>query len=291
MRPFIPSVGKIAATFGSLWLQLNWCHLFLTSSVQTAIDWLRRFHKDSEQQGTHTTDQYLDWNVVVRVLVCWICAVSFYLRHLQVSWPSPVDCSWLWPVFQKDWEDSWMGPVSIQNILWSHLFDKMLGSLPSQRLGLYLMENQGWERIFLHFWRKHGHGTIIGVPHSTIRHWDLRYFDTTTHKSLAELPPRLSGCERRACLANATKFLLPNGSLCSVEALRCTRRTPSDWSEWSFTESNKTDLNLGDIRVDTTPNVIWVEKPMFSLLKSRDLDQTTPKPCEFRKISTFASES
>ena len=93
--------------------QLNWCHLFLTSSIvpnaQTAIKWLRRFHKDSEQQGTHALlDQYLDWKVVVRVLVCWICAVSFYLRHLRYK-PhdlAQLDCSWLWPVFEKDWEDS-----------------------------------------------------------------------------------------------------------------------------------------------------------------------------------------
>ena len=48
-------------------------------------------------------------------------------------------------------EDSWMGPVAMQNILWLHLFDKMLRSLPQQQVGLYLMENQGWERIFYTF--------------------------------------------------------------------------------------------------------------------------------------------
>jgi surface carbohydrate biosynthesis protein (TIGR04326 family) len=34
-----------------------------------------------------------------------------------------------------------------------------------------------WERAFIHFWKKHNHGQLIAVPHSTIRYWDLRYFD------------------------------------------------------------------------------------------------------------------
>ena len=29
----------------------------------------------------------------------------------------------------------------------------------------------------IHFWKKYGHGQLIAVPHSTIRYWDLRYFD------------------------------------------------------------------------------------------------------------------
>ena len=52
-----------------------------------------------------------------------------------------------------------------------------MASLPRQRLGLYLCENQGWERIFIRAWRKHGHGKLIGVAHSTIGYWDMRYFD------------------------------------------------------------------------------------------------------------------
>ena len=44
------------------------------------------------------------------------------------------------------------------------------------------MENQNWERIFLFFWRKNGHGKNIGVKHTTIRYWDLRYFDISKNK-------------------------------------------------------------------------------------------------------------
>ena len=43
-------------------------------------------------------------------------------------------------------------------------------------------ENQSWERAFIDAWRRHGHGRLIGVAHSTVRFWDLRY---ATHPALA----------------------------------------------------------------------------------------------------------
>ena len=55
-------------------------------------------------------------------------------------------------------------------------------------MGLYLQENQGWERIFLYFWRKHGHGRIIGVRHATLSFWDLRHFDAASSEALPDLP-------------------------------------------------------------------------------------------------------
>ena len=276
--------------------QLNWCHLFLTSSIvpnaQTAIKWLRRFHKDSEQQGTHALlDQYLDWKVVVRVLVCWICAVSFYLRHLRYK-PhdlAQLDCSWLWPVFEKDWEDSWVGPVSIQNILWSHLFDKMLGSLPRQRLGLYLMENQGWERIFLHFWRKHGHGTIIGVPHSTIRYWDLRYFDTTTHKSLADLPqPDLVAVNGEHGWQMLQQSCYPMERCVSVEALRyqyLVKLKPVHLKKASK-DINRL-LVLGDIQPETTHQMLLELEKSYTLLERKVEIWIKPHPGNPVKLDRY----
>ena len=128
--------------------RLNWTHLFLTSPVipnaQTGIKWIERFHQNSNQQGQHSfLDQYLGWQIIGRLALDWIQSILFYLRNLKLSedW-NEKEWEWLWPVLNKDWEDSWIGPVVIQNILWIQMFDKMLDSLPRQRVGLYLMENQ-----------------------------------------------------------------------------------------------------------------------------------------------------
>ena len=175
--------------------QLNWIHLFLKSRVipnpHTGIKWLNRLRMNSHDQGHHAVfDQYLDLLIVARVIRDWFKSILLYIRGQKqaYSYWEKDGFEWLWPVFQKDWKDSWIGPVAIQNLLWIHLFDKVLASLPRQRVGLYLLENQGWERIFLYYWNKYGHGRIIGVPHSTIRYWDLKHFDTIVSKAIPELP-------------------------------------------------------------------------------------------------------
>ena len=68
------------------------------------------------------------------------------------------------------------GSAAVINLLWIELFDQALRDAPRQDKGFYLCENQGWERAFIHAWRKHGHGELIAVPHATVRFWDLRYF-------------------------------------------------------------------------------------------------------------------
>jgi len=76
----------------------------------------------------------------------------------------------------------------MSNVLLVELFDAALRDLPHQRTGLYLCENQAWERALVHAWRKHAHGRLIAVGHSTVRFWDLRYFpDGRTLSSTSSL--------------------------------------------------------------------------------------------------------
>ena len=174
--------------------RLNWLHLFLTSpvipDVQVGRSWISNFESDPVQQGHHALwDRYLDWVIVARVVQDWCLSICFYITAGKYLYQHlPEDKGWIWPILRIDWKDTWIGPVAVQNLLWIHLFDKALESLPQQRLGLYLQENQGWERVFLYFWRKHKHSKIIGVPHSIIRYWDLRYFDTELAQAIPDLP-------------------------------------------------------------------------------------------------------
>ncbi len=50
------------------------------------------------------------------------------------------------------------GGDAISRLLAIELFDAMMRNLPRQSRGLYLCENQGWERALAHARRKHGHG-------------------------------------------------------------------------------------------------------------------------------------
>lgn len=182
----------------------NWVQHFLFSAVvpdtRMGLSWLRRFNCDANSQGYHAfLDTYLTWSIVVQVLKrwTWLTAVAWRLRHIHSSFCPERSATWLWPLLYRDWLSSLNGSVAINNCLWLALFDAVLNDIPSQKIGLYLCENQGWERAFLHMWRKHGHGEIIGVPHSTVPFWGLSYFDdprslNSPQNCAVPLPDRLA---------------------------------------------------------------------------------------------------
>jgi surface carbohydrate biosynthesis protein (TIGR04326 family) len=163
--------------------QTNWIQHYIRSaavpSTAVALDWTSRFNEVRAREGHHTfVDAYLSWNIVVRVIVGWLRLVvlSVRLRGIRRAFrPSGSHVS-LWPVLRGDWIDSMRGPAAVNNLLMIEMFETAMRSLPHQPTGLYLCENQGWERAMIHAWRKHGHGRLIAVAHSTIRFWDLRYF-------------------------------------------------------------------------------------------------------------------
>jgi len=45
------------------------------------------------------------------------------------------------------------------------------------KLGIYIYENQNWEKMLNYFWNKYNHKNLFAVPHNEIRYWDLRYYD------------------------------------------------------------------------------------------------------------------
>ena len=162
----------------------NWLHHFLFSAVvpntKTGINLVQSFNDNSRSQGCHSIlDSYLTLKLVAQTLIKWskLILISWKLRGIDRFFYPQDSEVWLWPMLRWDWLSSIKGRTSINNCLWIELFDAALEDIPYQDNGLYLCENQGWERAFLHAWRKHGHGKIIGVPHSTVPFWHLNCFD------------------------------------------------------------------------------------------------------------------
>jgi surface carbohydrate biosynthesis protein (TIGR04326 family) len=80
----------------------------------------------------------------------------------------------------NDWIVSFFGTLAIHNHIQIHTFNKYFKKIPRQKIGFYLYENQGYEYIINHFWKKHNHQNLVAVSHTTIRFWDLRYFQDKT---------------------------------------------------------------------------------------------------------------
>ena len=165
--------------FNINWLQ-HYCPNSILPSPRTTVDCINQLNRDPFSNGYHELlDGYLSTGVIVCAVKRWVALllVSWNLRSAPMYFYPSDSRIWLWPFLKYDWMSSLVGITAIMNCLFLELFDALMSDIPHQKFGFYLCENQGWERALLHTWRKHGHGVIIGVPHSTTPFWHLYYHD------------------------------------------------------------------------------------------------------------------
>ncbi len=260
--------GKVGELLNASCKGANWLQHYLKSpavpNLRTGISWLAKFNRDKNRQGRHLfVDSFLDCRVVIctlgNILKAGIAAVR--LRSLDKKLQDTGMASWLWPLIREDFWESVCGRTAARNLLWVELFDAALAQLPRQRLGFYLWENQGWEQAMIHAWRKHGHGELIAVAHSTIRFWDLRYFnDPRVFEQSVEptmpLPDKfaVNGPVARDFLINSG---YPVSRLLEVEAQRYLglAAVPSS-IRLNKDKSNRRLLILGDIMPASTQRLL-----------------------------------
>ena len=163
--------------------KINWLHHYLSTpnepDIPTAKRWISSFNKKNLNNAHYFLDSFLSFSGIVQTLKQWFYFVVNTKKFEASIYKSlnNFQKGWFWPIIENDWKSSAYGAVAMQNILWVNLFARAMSKIPKQKLGLYICENMDWERAFIYFWKKYGHGKLIAVPHSTIRYWDLRYFD------------------------------------------------------------------------------------------------------------------
>ena len=102
-----------------------------------------------------------------------VARVSNRQSSFFVDARSGVDFSAL---FVEQWNESLCGSTATRHLIILRQQEAVLKSLPSQKNGLFLCENQPWETAFAYAWHKYGHGKLTAVVHAPIRFWDFRYF-------------------------------------------------------------------------------------------------------------------
>jgi surface carbohydrate biosynthesis protein (TIGR04326 family) len=209
----------------------NWLQLYvqdeLNPTAQHAQGLITRFNRNNTKSQCHTTqDGVLGLSVIVRTLRDYgsIVRAGLRLRKVRRQFRPAGSNIDLWPLYKQDWCNSMYGTTAMSNCLFLNLFEYTLRCLPRQRLGVYLQENQAWEMSFIHAWKAAGHGLLIGVPHSTVRYWDLRYFFDPrnyqrTGKNDLPLPDKVA-LNGPAAMAAYRKGGYPSDRMVEVEALR-----------------------------------------------------------------------
>ena len=172
--------------------RINWLHHYVPEDgrdVTEALALAERFNADAERQGRHAfVDSYLSIWTVLRAIRWWVWTMwhAPNERSMAQRCHTPGSSASLWPFLRHDWRTSIFGAAAMSNALWYVMFDAALGELPRQQRGVYLFEGQGWEAALVHAWRKHGHGELIAVPHSTMPFWYMNLYDDA--RCLAPVP-------------------------------------------------------------------------------------------------------
>ncbi len=126
--------------------------------------------------------------------------------------------------FQKDFINSLRGQDAMMNCIRIALYNKTFSNLSSQNVGVYIQENQPWEMALIQIWNRYKQSELIGVPHSTVRYWDLRYFyDNRNFSNIEKLSlPRPSKIAVNGQVAkkNYIEAGYPKNEIIEVEALR-----------------------------------------------------------------------
>ncbi len=241
----------------------NWLHIYskgdLLPNAAKAAGTVRRFNQTGQGVQHHVTlDSFLRFPVVISAFRDWVLLALKALTLTSGLRKAKGPEAYLWPLFACDWWESFLGPIAIRNSLNLNLFKEAMRTLPRQRLGLYLQENQGWEMALIQAWRSAGHGKLIGVPHTAVRFWDLRYFydPRAFHREEKNAMPMPDAVALNGPAAtNAFRSgLYPEEQIVQVEALR--------------------HLHLADAH-HSTPLSISPDNPLHILVLGDYLDRNT----------------
>ena len=207
-------------------IQINWLHIYIKDSINpsagSAKILVEQFNNRYKNQQNHV---FIDSFLSVKVLKDTVMSLlRLVFKYKKINHEIKQYTDYYWPLFSEDVKLSLIGINAVENILTYYLFLEAMKSLPTQNQGFYLQENQGWEYGFIDAWKRSAHNELIGVQHSTVRYWDLRYyFDSRSYNK--ENNCNLPRPDKVAVNGNATKdaYLAgqyPADDLIELEALR-----------------------------------------------------------------------
>ena len=156
--------------------RLDWIHIFvpapLTPTAQQATALATQLVLEGESHRVAQAD--VDWPCLLGAWMDYLRLRLLRLRFLRSCPRLLLDDIDPWPLLRARTANAFTGAAAMESCLWIRYFDRTLAREKKYQFGLFLQENQPWEMALVTAWRRHGHGTLVGVEHTTVRFWDLR---------------------------------------------------------------------------------------------------------------------
>ena len=171
------------------------------------------------------------------------------------------DLKYFFEINEELFISSFAGYTLLQNLLWINIFENLFKKLPKHDYGIYIFENQPWEKAFVRCWQKYNQGKLIGYCHTTINFWHLNYFNIEDYNRLDDF--KKFSPDFIAVSSEISKNFIVNQSInlnkiIEVEALRYNWILNNKVKLNNLFDKNKKILFLGDYEKNINKNLIRI---------------------------------
>jgi surface carbohydrate biosynthesis protein (TIGR04326 family) len=102
----------------------------------------------------------------------------FFLKKKIISNLNKID-NCIFNIISNDYDASFCGYILIENLIWINVLENYLSKTSKKKYGIFLLENQAWEKALITAWKNYGHGDIIGYTPTSINYWHMYNFDNS----------------------------------------------------------------------------------------------------------------
>ena len=249
-------------------IKSNWIHI--SSINDNSIEskkinekFKNDFNNSNKNEKHLLLNEFMSLKIVIKSLATWIKLAFKFIKYKKNIFIPKIGYFKVEPLLNNDLQNSLIGSYSISNIVYFNLIEKVLKTLPKQELCLYTYENQSWEYSLLFNWKKLFGSKIIGNAHSSVRYWDLRYFNhqdyfvNNFNYSFPDLILVNSSISTKCLIDSGT----PAERIVEVEALRYNYILDLDTQEKN--NNSKEILILGDYSKSITEELLEIVYQTF----------------------------
>ncbi len=211
-------------------MKIDWVFIYapdkICKSEKEALNLSSAFQKKYHDQSFSFIEQWFSWSVFFETLKIYFKVVMHTpgFSKIKKSMTLPGSEIPVYPLLESDWKDSIYGWRGMSRCLYFALHEAMARKQASKGPGLYLLENNAWERGMTFAWKAASNTPIAGYQHSALRELDLRFCaDPRTYldSSAASIPlPTVVAVNGEGAFRIMVSGNFPAERLFKVEAIR-----------------------------------------------------------------------
>ena len=191
-----------------------------------------------------------------------------------------------------DWNDSFKGRSAIDSCMKYSLLEAAINELPERNIddsGIYVFENQAWERALAFLWKKKFKQRLIGFQHVSGKFYDLRPFDAYgANATYSDAPlPDFVAVTGEAARNDMLSFGYPENRVVIVESLR--NLYLKDITKSSFRMNFNTLLVVTDYQQSATEQQIKLMSESWGIIK-KNFEKVIIKPHPACRIEPILQE-